>query len=57
VRGALPLIIILFKTLRGSMNYATAGLITGVVVMVIAIFAAVNAKETFGKDLNYIETI
>jgi MFS transporter, putative metabolite:H+ symporter len=57
VRGALPLIIILFKTLRGSMNYATAGLITGVIVMVIAIFAAVNAKETFGKDLNYIETI
>jgi MFS transporter, putative metabolite:H+ symporter len=57
VRGALPLIIILFKTLRGSMNYATAGLITGIVVMVIAIFAAVNARETFGKDLNYIETI
>lgn len=57
VRGALPLIIILFKTLRGSMAYATAGLITGVVVMVIAIFAAVSAKETFGKDLNYIETI
>jgi hypothetical protein len=57
VRGALPLIIILFKTLRGSMDYATAGLITGVVVMVIAVLAAINAKETFGKDLNYIETI
>jgi MFS family permease len=57
VRGALPLIIILFKGLRGSMSYANAGLITGVVVMVIAIIATVNAKETFGKDLNYIETI
>jgi MFS family permease len=57
VRGALPLIIILFKGLRGSMSYANAGLLTGVVVMVIAIIATVNAKETFGKDLNYIETI
>jgi hypothetical protein len=25
--------------------------------MIIAIIATVNAKETFGKDLNYIETI
>ena len=57
VRGALPLIILLFKWLRGSMNYATAGLITGAVVMIIAIIAAANAKETFGKDLNYIETV
>jgi MFS family permease len=57
VRGALPLIIILFKSLRGSMSYANAGLVTGVIVMIIAIIATVNAKETFGKDLNYIETI
>jgi MFS family permease len=57
VRGALPLIIILFKGLRGSMSYANAGLVTGVIVMVIAIIATVNAKETFGKDLNYIEPI
>jgi MFS family permease len=57
VRGALPLIIILFKNLRGSMSYANAGLVTGVIVMIIAIIATVNAKETFGKDLNYIETI
>ena len=57
VRGALPLIIILFKGLRGSMSYANAGLLTGVIVMIIAIIATVNAKETFGKDLNYIETI
>jgi MFS transporter, putative metabolite:H+ symporter len=57
VRGALPLIIILFKSLRGSMSYSNAGLLTGVIVMIIAIIATVNAKETFGKDLNYIETI
>jgi MFS family permease len=57
VRGSLPLIILLFKWLRGNMDYATAGLITGGVVMIIAIIAAMNARETFGKDLNYIETI
>ena len=57
VRGALPLIILLFKWLRSFMEYETAGLITGAIVMVIAITAAANAKETFGKDLNYIETI
>jgi hypothetical protein len=39
------------------MSYANAGLLTGVIVMIIAIIATVNAKETFGKDLNYIETI
>jgi hypothetical protein len=55
VRGSLPLIILLFKWLRSNMNYATAGMVTGVVVMIIAIIAAVNTKETFGKDLNYIE--
>lgn len=55
VRGSLPLIILLFKWLRSNMAYATAGMITGVVVMIIAIIAAINTKETFGKDLNYIE--
>lgn len=55
VRGSLPLMILLFKWLRTSMSYETAGLITGGVVMVIAILAAVNTKETFGRDLNFVE--
>lgn len=55
VRGSLPLIILLFKWLRSNMEYATAGMITGGVVMIVAIIAAINTKETFGKDLNYIE--
>lgn len=55
VRGSLPLIIILFKWLRTHMPYTTAGLITGIITMIIAIWAAVNTKETFGKDLNYVE--
>ena len=55
VRGALPLIILLFKGLRSSMGYVEAGIITGIVVMVIGLTAAVLSHETFGKDLNYVE--
>lgn len=55
VRGSLPLIILLFKSLRSSMDYAVAGMITGGVVMVITLVAAAFTEETFGKDLNYIE--
>jgi hypothetical protein len=55
VRGALPLIIILFKALRSSMGYVEAGIVTGIVVMVIGFTAAALSHETFGKDLNYVE--
>jgi MFS family permease len=55
VRGSLPLMILLFKWLRSHLSYTNAGLITGMVVMVIAVIAAIMAKETFGKDLNYVE--
>jgi len=55
VRGSLPLIILFFKGLRNSMDYITAGLITGIVVMIIAVLSAIFTEETFGKDLNYIE--
>ncbi|WP_132053525.1 MFS transporter [Pseudocnuella soli] len=55
VRGSLPLIIVLFKSLRGSMDYASAALVTGSIVMAIAVVAAILSKETFGKDLNFLE--
>ncbi|HWJ25207.1 MAG TPA: hypothetical protein VNS32_01620, partial [Flavisolibacter sp.] len=55
VRGALPLIIFLFKGLRSSMGYVEAGIVTGVVVMIIGILSATLSRETFGKDLNYVE--
>jgi MFS transporter, putative metabolite:H+ symporter len=55
VRGSLPLIIVLFKWLRGSMDYVTAGMITGIIIMAITLVAAALSKETFGKDLNFIE--
>jgi MFS transporter, putative metabolite:H+ symporter len=55
VRGALPLIILFFKYLRTNIDYVVAGMITGVVVMVIALVSAAFSRETFAKDLNYIE--
>lgn len=57
VRGFLPLIILLFKGLRSidELDYVTAGWITGVIVMVVAFIAVIYTKETFGKDLNFVE--
>lgn len=56
VRGSLPLIIFLFKGTRYITNdYVTGGWVTGIIIMAIALAAAYNTKETFGKDLNFIE--
>jgi MFS transporter, putative metabolite:H+ symporter len=55
VRGALTLVTLLFVGLQSSLGYVKSGLVTGIVVMVIAIVAAVLSEETFHKDLNYIE--
>jgi MFS transporter, putative metabolite:H+ symporter len=55
VRGALPLIIILFKFLREATNFITGGIVTAIIIMAITWAAAYFTKETFGKDLNYVE--
>ena len=56
VRGALPLIIVLFKFTRNLFDsYVTGGWVTGVFLMSIAIIAAWKMEETFGKDLNFVE--
>ncbi len=56
VRGALPLIIVLFKFMRNLFDsYVTGGWVTGVILMSIAIIAAWKMEETFGKDLNFVE--
>lgn len=55
VRGALPLITLLFKQLQPGFGLINAAAITGVVVMVISIIAAIMTEETFGKDLNFLE--
>ena len=55
VRGALILISILFTYLQKPAGYVNSGMITGIVVMIIGIAAAILTEETFHKDLNYVE--
>ncbi|HEV8286196.1 MAG TPA: MFS transporter [Chitinophagaceae bacterium] len=56
VRGFLPLIILLFKGLRSTTgNFVMGGWITGIIIMVIAVIAAWFTRESFGKDLNFLE--
>lgn len=56
VRGVLPLIMILFRFTRDLFDsYVTGGWVTGVILFAIAIPAAIKTKETFGKDLDFVE--
>jgi MFS transporter, putative metabolite:H+ symporter len=58
VRGFLPLIILLFKYLRSDSafnNYVTAAWVTGAVILIIGFISVVYTKETFGKDMDFIE--
>jgi len=55
VRGSLPLLIMLFKSLQPKFSYIDAAAITGIIVMIISIVAVVMTEETFGKDLDFIE--
>ena len=58
VRGFLPLMLFLFQFLRSKFvfdNYITAAWVVGIIVMVCSWLAVYFTKETFGKDLNYIE--
>ncbi len=64
VRGLLPLIILLFQALRSTLSqrgflpdnsYLTGAWITGIMVMIPAWMAALSLKETFGRDLNFVE--
>jgi len=56
VRGSLTLITLLFTSLQNITSFTTAGLITGIVVMLIGVTSVYFTRETFGKDLNYLET-
>lgn len=57
VRGMLAVFITpLFQGLRGLTDYYTGGWLAAIIIMVITLIAAYYTKETFGKDLNFIET-
>lgn len=58
VRGFLPLIIMLFKFLRSDdvfNDYVTAAWVTGIVIIVTGLISVLYTKETFGKEMDFVE--
>lgn len=58
VRGFLPLILLLFQWLRSEHmlhNYVTAAWVTGVIIVCIGLISVWQTKETFEKDLDFVE--
>jgi MFS family permease len=56
VRGSLTLVLLLFKFTRNYFNnIVTGGWVTGLLLFVIGIIAAVSLKESYGKELDFIE--
>ena len=45
----------LFLGLRNVTDYVTSGWIAAIIIMTITVIAAFFSKETFNKDLNYLE--
>ena len=55
VRGALPLMLLFFEGLQKPFGYIGAAEICGIVVMIVSTIAAITSKETFGRDLDFLE--
>ncbi len=55
VRGSLPLMLLMFQGFQNFNSYINAAIWVGVIVMAVSITAAYFTKETFGKDLNFVE--
>ena len=55
VRGSLVLATLSFTSLKASLGIINSALVVGFVSLAIALFALYQLKETFGKDLDYLE--
>ncbi|HEX7903524.1 MAG TPA: MFS transporter [Chitinophagaceae bacterium] len=58
VRGCLPLLLLLFQFLRSQKildNYVTAAWVLGIIVMAIGLVSVSYTKESFGKELDFVE--
>ncbi len=58
VRGFLPLILMLFQFLRSPTmfaDYVIAAWVTGIIILVIGFVSVLYTKESFGKDLDFVE--
>jgi hypothetical protein len=57
VRGSVVPITLSFRYFQSSMGTLNAVCVVGVVVMSIALVSLLFLKETFGKDLDYLESL
>ncbi len=58
VRGLLPIILLLFQTLRHPRvldDYVTAAWVTGVIVILTGFISVIYTEESYGKDLDFVE--
>ncbi|MDA9554837.1 MFS transporter [Pelobium sp.] len=56
IRGSVVLVTLSFEWLKTPYGIINAALIVGVATLIIAFFAVYNLEETYGKDLDYIES-
>jgi MFS family permease len=55
VRGSLVVITFIFDSFQPKFTFVESGWLTGIIVMSIACFALYFTKETFHKDLDFVE--
>lgn len=55
VRGFTPLLLLIFNQMRNYTGYLKAAWIIGIAVMIISLAALYFTKESFGKDLDFVE--
>lgn len=55
VRGFTPLLLLLFQAIRNITGYITGAWMIGIGVMLISFTALYYTKESFGKDLDFVE--
>jgi hypothetical protein len=58
VRGSVNLVVMLFAFLvSANLSDGIAAAIVGIIFISLALYSISRLKETFGKDLNYMEEI
>ena len=55
IRGSVPILTILFNSLKVPLGITTSGLLIGIGTVLIALFSLSKLEETYHKDLNYLE--
>lgn len=55
VRGFTPLLLLIFSVLRNYTSYLQAACFIGIAVMVVSLLALYFTRESFGKDLDFVE--